>query len=131
MAFLDFPDDLVEFAAIHIDSVEQIMILQLLHADPARVWTVAELTKELRSSEGSIARRLEDFYTKGMLVASPGLNSVQFRYTPKSEDAARKVDLLMKFFRERPSKVIEMIYSRPPGAILAFADAFKFRKDDK
>lgn len=131
MTFLDFPSELVEFTTIHIDSVEQILILQLLHADPKRSWTIPELTKELRSSDTSITRRLEDLYSKGMLEEPTEKNKGKYTYTPKSSEMARKVDLLMKFFRERPSKVIEMIYSRPTGAMLAFAEAFKFRRDDK
>lgn len=128
MHFDDLPKDLVEFVFASIDSVEQVHVLLSLHADPSREWTVAELTRELRSAEASIGRRVDDLRLRGVLAdgEQPGV----VRYKPASERAASCIDLLARAYRERPTRVIELIYSKPPQALQAFADSFKFRKDE-
>lgn len=128
MSFDDLPKDLVDFVFASIDSVEQVHVLLSLQANPAREWTVAELTRELRSAEASIERRVDDLRLRGVLAAAeqPGVVS----YKPASERAASCIDLLARAYRERPTRVIELIYSKPPHALKAFADSFKFRKDE-
>lgn len=125
--FSDLPAELVEFISTSIDSVEQVHVLLALHANPSREWTVAELTHELRSVESSISRRLVDLYGKNVL-ARPA--SAAVRFLPGNPKAEAAISLLAKTYRERPARVIELIYSKPPQAIQAFADAFKFRKDE-
>ena len=125
MQFDDLPAELVAFISASIDSVEQVHVLLTLQANPSRHWTVAELTRELRSTESSIALRLEDLYAKKVLRRDGAL-----RYLPASPNAESCLQLLGKTYRERPSRVIELIYAKPPQSLQAFADAFKFRKDE-
>lgn len=130
MAFEDIPSALVEFVHSSVDSVEQVLVLLALQSQPERRFTIAELTKELRSVESSIERRLRDLYAKNVLQP-PAKGDSTHCYRPTSEKVAAVIDVLAKAYRERPSRVIELIYSRPPQAIQAFADAFKFRKDEE
>ena len=128
MQFDDLPKTLVDFVTASIDSVEQVHVLLSLHADPSRTWTVAELTRELRSADASIERRIEDLRARGVLARGEAPGTVSFR--PASPGARDCIELLAKAYRERPTRLIELIYSKPPQALQAFADSFKFRKDD-
>lgn len=128
MRFDDLPKNLVDFVTASIDSVEQVHVLLSLHADPSREWTVAELTRELRSAEGSIERRIEDLRNRNVLAKAEKAGIVS--YVPASDSARGCIELLVKAYRERPTRVIELIYSKPPQALQAFADAFRFRKDE-
>lgn len=128
MRFDDLPKPLVDFVTASIDSVEQVHVLLSLHANPERSWTVAELTRELRSADVSIERRIEDLRLRNVLARGEAPGTVSFK--PASEVARNCIELLAKAYRERPTRVIELIYSKPPLAVQAFADAFRFRKDE-
>jgi predicted transcriptional regulator len=131
VAYDDFPTELVEFVALNIDSVEQIVILQILHDHPEISRTTSELTRELRSSETSIERRLEGLYRKGVLARPEHADIGKHIYLPANDSARKSIEDLLTAFGERPSRVVEMVYSKPPAAIKAFSDAFKFRKEEK
>lgn len=118
----------MEFVHGCIDSVEQMQVLLRLHGEPARVFTAAELTRDLRSTESSILRRVEDLYQRGVLARPE--NAGELKFGPPSPKVAEIIEMLAKAYRERPTRVIELIYSRPPQALQAFSDAFKFRKDE-
>jgi hypothetical protein len=129
MAGEDNPLRLFRFISAYITSVEQILVLQILHEDPTRSWTTEELAKKLRSAELSIGRRLDPLYEKGVLLPQPVPGTAtRHQFNPSSEEMTELVGLLLKAYRERPTWVIEQIYSPSPSAIQAFADAFKFRK---
>lgn len=130
MGFEDLPSTLVDFVHGSVDSVEQVLVLLTMQAQPNRSWTVRELTKELRSVESSIERRLLDLYQKNVLhPPAKGVSTHNFH--PSSDKIASAILELAKIYREKPSRLIELIYSKPPQAIQAFADAFKFRKDEE
>ncbi|MGE3262732.1 MAG: hypothetical protein AB7K68_13200 [Bacteriovoracia bacterium] len=124
------PEDVKKFITLYIESVEQILVLQILFENPERAWTIPELTLELRSANSSIERRLNNFYSSGVLWP-PAKEGDKIIFSPKGNEMEKSIRLLIKAFRERPSTTVEMIYSRPAQAIQAFADAFKIRKDEK
>lgn len=126
----DLPQEVVQFVAAHIDSVEQILVLQALVENRSRAWTIPDLTKELRSADTSIERRLRDFYRKGVLLP-PVAESTAFFFSPASEEMEKSIQLLIKTFRERPSRMVALIFSQPPRSLQAFADAFKLRKEEE
>lgn len=131
MAFEDLPSELLQFVELHIDSIEKIFILQLLQEDPNRIWTISELTKELRSADTSVERRLDEFYSKGVLLRPIQGGKGRHAFLPASDAMEKSILLLLKTFKERSSRIVEFIYTRPPKNLLAFADAFKFRKDEE
>jgi len=59
-----------QFLREHIQSVQQIEILALMHGARGRDWTARALDETLRSSEQSIARRLAEFTRGGLLMES-------------------------------------------------------------
>jgi hypothetical protein len=131
MAQDDLPQEVMKFVAAHIDSVEQALVLQALLENPGRAWTIPELTKELRSADASIERRLQDFYQRGVLLPPAPGHEGKLIFLPASKKMEKAIQLFMKAFKERPSRVIELIFAQPSRSIQAFADAFKFRKENE
>jgi len=123
----DLPAGVRDFVVKRLNSVEQVAVLILLAEAPGRDWSVADVSRELRSTEGAITRRLEDLRTAGVLASAPAAGRV--RWEPASDDMAAAVRELIAAYRSRPNRVIELIYSKPPEAILAFAEAFKLKKE--
>ena len=119
--------ELRQFTLDAIESVEQILILQTLAENPARVWSVADLTRELRCAELAIERRLQGLYRSKVLTRG---NGEGHRFLPPDAATADRIAQLLRAFRERPNRVVELIYDRPATAIQAFAEAFRFRKGD-
>lgn len=115
------------FVEQRLNSVEQIAVLLLLRANPDRAWSVEEISKELRSTASAIERRLADLETSGVLTPANGAGTV--KYTPSSRDISDAVTQLAGAYRDQPARIIELIYSKPPYSIRAFADAFKLKKD--
>ncbi len=126
----DLPNELLQFIENYIDSVEQILVLQTLFDNPQRVWTVSELTNEIRSARTSIDKRLMDFYQKKVLLP-PKDQGDGVTFSPADAKMENAIHLLIDTFRERPSRVVAFIYSRPSKSIQAFSDAFKFGREEE
>jgi DNA-binding Lrp family transcriptional regulator len=125
----DFPEEVRQFIAHHIDSVEQLEILLLLHRQPRRTWNSEALARELRIAPESARERLEDMVHDGLLLRQ-GVSPEEYRYGPESmklDDAVR--GLAAEYARRRVT-VISLIYSKPIDRIRIFADAFRIRQDD-
>lgn len=121
-------DDARRLLASWITSVEQLEILLLLRREAERRWTPSEVAEELRSSESSVAKRLGDLHSGG-LVERVG-NDGTFRYAPASEWLRGAVDSLADLYAESPYRVIDMIFAKPISNLRVYADAFRYRKDD-
>jgi hypothetical protein len=124
----EVPEKVLRFLDSYIDSIEQLRVLLLLYSDPSRIWTTAQVTAELRSSDTSIVKRLEDLYARGVLERRPELGGAH-RFTPCTEELVDAIDCVARENQVRPYRLIEAIYSRPNRALRDFADAFKFRGD--
>jgi hypothetical protein len=127
MAAEDLSEEIKRFISQNIDSVEQLRVLAVLANDRARRWTVSELTQELRSAPGSIEKRLNDLYSRNVLVADPG-SRAQHIFKVDNEQLPLLEDLL-KIFELKPYRIIELIYTPPVNPLTEFANAFKIKKD--
>jgi hypothetical protein len=124
----DLPKELRFFLETSINSIEQLQVLILLHAHPNRIWTTQEIATELRSVDSSIQKRLQDIYTRHILLEIPNkVNEHQF--LPSSPVMHTLIDLLATENQLRPYQVIDAIYASPDKSILDFANAFKMRGD--
>lgn len=115
---------MAEFIALHIVSVEQLEVLLLLHRERERVWTPAEINRQLRSHEASIEKWLGVLGSMKLVEGGDGGH----RFGSPASELASVVDELAAAYRERPIRIVELIFSRPNENLLSFAQAFKLRK---
>lgn len=116
------------FIAGQIESVVQLEMLLLLHADPMRAWSPDELAKELRIEPAWASAQLLLLAQRGLLSVADS-TGVAYRYGPNTPELAQAVDGLAKAYTDRRVTVISLIYSKPVDTLKTFADAFRLRKD--
>jgi hypothetical protein len=128
----NLPDDVRQFLLDHIDSVERLEVLLLLHRKPA-AWTPLEIAEERRSSQLAATLHLDGLTHAGMVVAEGG------RYRIHGDTAlAQLLDRVADVYRERHVSVITFIYTKPEPAdaahpvradpLRAFVDSFRMKK---
>ena len=117
-----------QLLARHIQSVEQLEVLLLLRSQPQRAWTAAEVFEVIRSSEPSIAARLQAFTAQGFLVEEKG-PPAKYRFAPKDQNLDAAVDQTATAYQTWRVRVIEAIFAPQTDPVQSFADAFKLRKD--
>lgn len=121
------PTAVEDFIKRHIDSVEQLEVLLLLHHDPTRAWTAEAVSRELYSNPMSVGRRLAGLQSDGLLLQREGAGGAEYRYDPRSpvlDDTVREVAAT---YRERRVAVTNYIFAHPTDYIRVFSDAFRFR----
>jgi hypothetical protein len=117
--------DVLAFVSASIASVWELELLLLLHREPARCWTPAEIDRQLRASTtvvGSALRRL----AAAELVAQPARE--QFQYGPANPRVHDIVAALDRAYRTNPISVIKAIVGAPGTKLQIFPDAFRFKE---
>lgn len=117
--------DLVDFIHTSIRSVWTLELLLCLRRSPGRIWTDAELVREMRASDLIVSEGLSTLRTVGLVRPEEGGH----RYAPASAVIAGLVDRLERLYRDRPVAVTKAIFAAPNERLKTFADAFRFRKD--
>jgi len=125
----NLPAPIVEFISHHIQTVEQLEVLVLLHRDPQSLWTAQRVYDVVLSTLPSVQRWLDDLVRRGLIHKSTdGMES----YQASPDDTVRsQVAQLAECYRHTPVRVIEAIYRRESSAVQSFADAFKLKNPDK
>jgi hypothetical protein len=106
--------------------MEQVEIVLLLRGDPARAWTVPEVTQSLGTPPESTAMRL-------FLLASNGVVSLESGGMPRYRYAAdASLDELLEELAEvhakRRDALVAIIGGAPADPLRSFADAFRLKK---
>ena len=122
------PDPVRQLLRRHIQSLEQLEVLLLLHGQPERAWTAPEVYDVVRSSQSSIAARLHAFTAEGFLTTEAGPPPT-FRYAPQDQNLRAAVDQTATAYQTRRVRIIEAIFAPAADPVQSFADAFKLRKD--
>jgi hypothetical protein len=125
----DLPEDVRNLITDHIESVEQLEILLLLHQHRSRVWTADSVARELRIAPISAGERMDELARASILSRTQG-SPVEYRYAPGSPSLDAAVTGLARAYSERRVTVINFIFSKPVDKIRTFADAFRLRRDD-
>ena len=116
------PSQVREFILRHVTSVEQLELLLLFAANPARSWTISQLVDEIRSSQESVTQRMKQLLKEGFLS-----NTGEFyRFDPSPPEIAAAIPELIATYREYRVRVTELIYSRVE-VLKKFSDAFKLK----
>lgn len=122
------PIELQRFLSQYIRSVEQLEILCLLVENPDRAWSAQEVFKCIQSSQQSVTEGLHYFTGECFFTFD---ETSGFRFSPKTPELLQLISDLVKTYRQRRVTVVEWIYLMPSDPIRQFANAFKFRKDQK
>ena len=120
------PGHVERFITDHINSVEQLEVLLLLHDRASEEWTGATVAKELYIDPNSAERRLADWHARGLLSASEAPDP-SYRFAPQDSEFRRTVRDLASTYSERRVTVTNLIFSKPTDHISVFADAFRIR----
>lgn len=121
-------ENVKRFIAAYIDSVELLEVLLLLRSH-ANEWSAESVSQEIRSSPTSVTKRLTDLCDRGLLSMKDSRPPLYF-YKTRTDELDGAVRELAEAYRERPTRVIELIFSKQTDTLRDFSDAFKFRKDD-
>jgi hypothetical protein len=125
----DLPDELKSFLLQYIDSASLLEVLLLMQQHPDREWTAAEVLKELRSSEHSVAQQLEGLHRRKLIRKSGDPAEKQtYRYFPTPAELAKTIDLLAKSRNTFSARIIHFIYNKSIEQIREFSEAFRIRK---
>jgi hypothetical protein len=115
------------FVREHIDSVEQLEVLLLLHRTAPRRWTAETVSRELRIDATSASRRLADLASRGLLDGEPPESATEFWLSAGGPSDALLRDLAATYAARRVT-LIEFIFAAPVRDVRVFADAFWIRK---
>lgn len=119
-------EPVLRFLRSSIKSVWALELLLVMRRAGTRIWTIDELTQELRSNRTLVADIAAAFVKSGLLDEPA---SGTFRYQPASSELDDLVQKLDRLYAERPLALIKEIVSAPNERIQSFADAFKLKKD--
>lgn len=120
------PATVLQFVNRHIESLEELEILLLLHTEPSKAWTVAEIFQKIQSTQMSVQHRLLQFEASGLIEAKGD----GYRFKGNHEPIASVVAALAENYKDRRIRIIEAIYGAKCDPAQTFADAFKLRKKD-
>lgn len=120
-------ESVIRFIRDHIHSVEQLEILLLLQSDENREWAAEEVNKLLKSDKTSVEARLNDLYSRNLLLKREGGTETLFKF---SDDPLTKlsVEEIRNSYKVFPVRMIETIYLRKNESLDAFAASFRIRK---
>lgn len=121
------PEDVAQFIADHIDSIELLEVLLLLRERAGEEWTDETVARELRINPVSAAARLKTLAAKKLLSSK---DAVAFRYAPATATLDTTARRVAECYKERRVSVITVIFSRPSDNIRIFADAFRIREEE-
>jgi predicted transcriptional regulator len=118
-------EEVLRFIAASFPSVWALELLLLLKRE-RRLWKSSELLESLRASDLVISKAVDALMAAGLVSAEPG----GVTYLPVNPDVEKLIDRVEELYRGRPNKVRRAIVSATTSSAVAFADAFKLRRDD-
>ncbi|MEO8217607.1 MAG: hypothetical protein ABI718_11045 [Acidobacteriota bacterium] len=117
---------LQELIARHIDSIEALEILLLLHRAPETSMTAAAIDSRLGLKSGIAEKRLQILLRTDLVLRE---TSGAYRYAVTDEDLNGRVADLASAYADRRTAVVNTVYSENLVRLRAFADAFKVKSE--
>jgi hypothetical protein len=104
---LTLPRDVRRLVRRHVRSVGELDLLVLLHRDPAREWTAAEVCETLRCPPTWAEMHLEALGAAGLAAVEDG----RWRYAPAEPALDRATDALAHAYRTRKAEVVRLVFA--------------------
>lgn len=128
MAGPPIADDVRRFILTSVPSVPYLEALLLLRSDGATQWDPFRLARRLYISESQAMDLLQTLaQSQVVLRAEDG----GFTYAPATPELVRAIDRLAETYAWNLVGVTDLIHSRLDKRAQQFADAFRWRKDEK
>jgi hypothetical protein len=124
----DFPAEIDQFIGQHIESLAQLETLLLLRRDPTRVWTCADLSRQLYVTPDVCTGIIIDLERRGFILRDAA-NTDLVRYRSAGAVTDQLINQLASLYQQRRVAVITQIYSKPVKKVQTFADAFRLRRE--
>src|SRR5690349_18934742 len=122
------PEDVQNLLGAQIDSYEQLVILLLVHREPMRDWSEAELAETLSIGPQLTGNAVSGVCAAGVLSSDCAALPARYRYAASgTTDAA--IGRLALEYAQNPARVVKLLSANAIGrvrtsAVHAFADAF-------
>ncbi|HSW16698.1 MAG TPA: hypothetical protein VLJ86_05690 [Ramlibacter sp.] len=122
------PDDVRRFILTSVPSVPYLEALLLLRSEPSRVWDAAVVKSRLYISETRALELLLALHASGIAVRTA---EGGFQYGPSTDELRAVLDRVAATYATNLVGVTELIHSRIDKRAMQFADAFRWKKEDK
>ena len=123
----DISEEVRQFVAKYIQSLDQVEVLLLVSALPDRAWSADAVYKVVLSNPALVVERLENFVAAGLLRRSG--DPPVFSYAPPTVEVANQVAALSAIYKTSRHKIVEFIYRPRPDPMKSFSDAFKLKPE--
>jgi hypothetical protein len=120
----EVPDVVRRLIAESIDSIAELEALLLLR-DHLRPWTIEEAGARLYVSFPVATYTLTALAARGFLSQQ----AQTYRYAPASTELDRAVVSLAEAYTQNLVAVTHLVHGKPAPSVLAFAKAFRLRKE--
>jgi hypothetical protein len=116
------------FILEHLNSIEQLEVLLLLHRTAPVPWTAPAISAELRSSPSSVAQRLTSLVARRLVEK---LDGDAYRFAPEHKEVREAVQAVAETYRVRPYTIMELISGNRSPLLRQRAQALRTRKGGK
>lgn len=117
--------ELATFIKAQFPSVWALEVLLFLRKHSSVCWNKDQLVTELRASDVIIAGALRCLHAGGLVI----LDDDGARYSTATPDLDRLVSETEALYRRKPAAVRTLIINSSSGALSAFSNSFKFRRE--
>ena len=123
-----FPPEVVEFAALHIASLEDLHVLLSCLEARERWWDAAGMARLLGISV-SAARRSLDRLARGNLLDIRIRDDIRYQFKPGTAAIEAAAVACRTAYRADPIAMVQLV-TGSYRSVRDFADAFRIRRDD-
>lgn len=117
----------MRFLEENIDTVPQLETLLMMHAEPGRGWTIADVAARNYIDEHRATETLNALQRRGLVVFAEA--PPVFRFHPARHEVDALVGELAACYRRKLSTVTELIHAKPSASVKEFARAFEMKKE--
>lgn len=123
----ELPATVRAFLDEHIFSASQLEVLLMLRTAPQEAVTLPELARRTALPSSSLGPWLDAFVSRGLLRR----DDEAYWYAPSSRTVAAVLDEVADAWARRATTVTLYIYATAEDPLVRFADAFRFRRDER